>query len=168
MLHGKRDKFCKLWKKHWGLWIIISMLILSAVYLITSRCLRHYGKETCRTSTQEQTRSITDSSDVEPLDDNLVLDPLPSFILPVTIYLTPGWNISAANDQNDRLGEVITKVKEAFHHPSLISKIVIKEEYRYLSSLTLLEPTPEGLIRFNSFLSHTTRVNIVLPRIFCR
>ena len=111
---------------------------------------------------------MSNSSDVEPLDDNLVLDPLPSFVLSVTIYLTPGWNISAANDQNDRLGEVVTKVKEAFHHPSLISKIIIKEEYRYLSSLTLLEPTPEGMISFNSFLPHTTRVNIVLPRIFCR
>ena len=166
MLHGIRDKSCKLGKKYWRLWCGILMLLIASC-LTSYLCLLLYGKETCQTSVQELAGSITNSTNPEPLD-NLVLDPLPSFVLPITIYLTPGWNISAANDRNDRLGEVLKKVKEAFHHPSLISKIVIKEEYRYLSSLTLLEPTPEGLISFNSFLSHTTRVNIVLPRIFCR
>ena len=150
-------KLCAFVRRHFkliitGLVVLVIFSVLLGGYLILIR----NGSRTCETLEEEVEEFVAFEAEVNSLKlDARTPDPspLPSLILPMTIYLTPGWSLSAASDRSGRLQDVITRVKKAFQHPSLVSKIVIKEKYSYLSSMAL-EPTSEGMKSLNSSLSH--------------
>ena len=121
------EKLCALVRRHFKL--IITVLVIFSVLLGGYLTLILSGFQTCETLKEELEGigAFEDNTDVTSLKLDARTpdpDPLPSLILPMTIYITPGWSISAASDRTGRLREVITRVKEAFQHPSLVSKIV--------------------------------------------